>query len=187
MKNRVIHVFDSYVQSDLPASAQAQIIRQKTRHIVKATVLSHDAYRVDPELRGISIATVFVKNGIGNLVKASKNKAEGIDLIRDLLRADKLKIHRKCDILIKQLMEYEWSKAVSINDKTDPNLDDDAVDALRYGVQLMKIMADLGIRKELPGRKLYTVGGVTLPLTKFPQTGVRVESDCGKVTVGRSY
>ncbi len=53
-----------------------------------------------------------------------------------LFSTGRLKLSRlACAPLIKQITNYEW--ADTINERTDPNSDDDGVDALRYLVQML--------------------------------------------------
>lgn len=169
-----VMIFREYAQANLAASHQAAIIKNKTGDVrVDLTVISHDAFRQDPELRGITVALHFVRAGITPLITSSRNKAAARDMIQKLLSDEKILIdNEKCPMLIRQLKKLEWQDTVL--EKPEDG-DDDLVDALHYLVfalaSRLLISADTPKAFVKDPNKLYLPDRKESSLARFTHLG----------------
>lgn len=70
------------------------------------------------------------------VTKGPGSISKGIDIVRDLFKQNRIKIHRKCENLIWELETYSYpDKATNRNENEDPIKENDhAMDALRYAL-----------------------------------------------------
>ena len=130
-----LYVYREHLQADMPASAQAQIIKNMTtsHERVAWNIISHDAAKQDPEMRGLTVKWHFENSGIIPIRVSSRDKKNSRHMIQRLINEDRLVIDpNKCQKLRKQLLSYEWQD--TLMEKTVDGKDD-AVDALHYLVE----------------------------------------------------
>lgn len=146
---RTLFVYREHLQSDTPASVQAQLILAQTTPAEKidSNIISHDAAKQDAEMRGLTIKWHFENAGVKPIRVSSRDKKASRHMIQQLINEDRLVVDpRTCPKLRKQLLAYEW-KDTTMEKTMDGH--DDAVDALHYLVELVqyKLFMDLEIEK----------------------------------------
>jgi hypothetical protein len=170
----VLYIFQEHAQANLAASQQAQLIKSKSAGLrCEESVISHDAYRQDPEMKGLTIAWHFVRNGISPLLPSSREKGPARDLIQRLMDDEKIVIDpTKCPVLRRQLQKLEWQD--TLLEKTVDG-DDDVVDALHYLVYMLAskllIEADGKKREKRDKDKLYLPDRTELSEARFSELG----------------
>lgn len=135
VSNRTLHVYREHAENNLPPSAQAQIILNRTPKAenVQRNIIGHDAVKQDLQMRGITVAWHFQNAGIRPLKIGSKNKEASRGLLQQLFRENRIVIDPSCTKLRKQLLKYEW-KDTALENTSDDNVD--LVDALHYLAEL---------------------------------------------------
>lgn len=144
IEGRDLHVYREHVQNDTPASTQAKLIQQKTTAVedVDLNIISHDAAKQDANLQGLTVKWHFENAGMRPMYLSSRNKQGSREMIQQLLQEERLLIDPvTCPVLVKQMLRYEWKD--TILEKT-MDVDDDAVDALHYLVELLQFKLFLG-------------------------------------------
>jgi hypothetical protein len=170
----VLKIFQEHVQANLAASMQAGIIRAKsTEMICEQSVISHDAFKQDPEMRGVTVAYHFVRAGISPLLKSSRDKAGARDLIQKLMDEGKIEIDpTSCPVLRRQIQKLEWQD--TLLEKTEDG-DDDTVDALHYLVYMLAsrllVTLDKNKREKKDPEKLYLPERDEVKDAKFTEVG----------------
>jgi hypothetical protein len=81
------------------------------------------------EIGVLSIAKVFLKQGIRWTPAFKSDEQGGIDVIQGLLRSNRLIIHPDCPDLIREFQTWKWRK----DGKKPEDSNNDGLDALRYG------------------------------------------------------
>lgn len=128
-------VYREHLQKDTAASVQAQLIQNKTTTSEKVdwNIISHDAAKQDPELRGLTIKWHFENAGMRPMRLAGRDKRASRHMIQSLINENRIVIDPlQCPKLRKQLLAYEWQD--TLMEKTMDGKDD-AVDALHYLVE----------------------------------------------------
>jgi len=170
----ILKVFREHSQANLAASQQAQLIKAKSENLrCDMTALSHDAFRQDPEMKGLTVAWHFVRAGISPLVPSSRDKAAARDLIQKLMDEGKLQIDpERCPMLRRQLQKLEWQD--TLLEKTEDG-DDDSCDALHYLVYLLASRLLLQVEKSKTEKrdknKLYLPDREDRDSARFSQSG----------------
>lgn len=143
-----IEVMGFYAQAGLGARQQAQMIRRKwerSHFNVDHVVLSHDAFRVDPDRKGDTVAWRFIDEfDPVHVEKSDKLRLARLDLLQELSAQNKLLIH-KCDEnfpLAEELIKLEWKDTINEEFKGKQ----DGFDSLGYGA--MNISYRLGLDKK---------------------------------------
>lgn len=142
----VLKIYREHLQSDTPASIQAQLIQNKTTQAenVQMNAISHDAAKQDAEMKGLTVKWHFENAGMRPMYLSSREKKASRHMIQTLIQEDRLVIDRNsCPKLVKQLLAYEWKD--TLMEKTNDG-NDDAVDALHYLVELLQFKLFLGER-----------------------------------------
>lgn len=91
---------------------------------------------VYPDPENPSAITKLTQYGV-NVREVIKNKdsiASGINTIRELLKAQKLKIHTRCINLISEMETYHYPDNAKGDNENPEKEDDHALDALRYAI-----------------------------------------------------
>jgi hypothetical protein len=128
-------VYREHLQKDTAASVQAQLIQNKTTpsENVAWNIISHDAAKEDPEMKGLTVAWHFRNAGMTPMRTSSRDKKSSRHMIQRLINEDRLVVDPvQCPKLRKQLLAYEWQD--TLMEKTVDGKDD-AVDALHYLVE----------------------------------------------------
>lgn len=123
----------------------------------------------DPE----SPAAIFElrkKNvNVREVIKGKDSIKNGIDAVRELFKANKLKIHKDCTNLIYELETYSYpeKKDMRNEDENPVKENDHAVDALRY-----VIMMNAGISTDRKAKQFYPQQRPILP--NYAQAGKKI-------------
>lgn len=128
-------VYREHLQRDTAASVQAQLIQNKTTtsERVDWNIISHDAAKQDPEMRGLTVKWHFENAGMRPMRVSSRDKKSSRHMIQQLINENRLVVDPlQCPKLRKQLLAYEWQD--TLMEKTVDGKDD-AVDALHYLVE----------------------------------------------------
>jgi hypothetical protein len=152
--NRLM-VYREHLQADTPASVQANLIQNKTtpKEKIEWNVISHDAAKQDPEMRGLTVKWHFENAGMRPMRLSSRNKGTAElkgsrHMIQTLIQQDRLVIDpTTCPKLRKQLLAYEW-KDTTMEKTMDGH--DDAVDALHYLVESLQYKLFLDRSEDKP-------------------------------------
>lgn len=76
------------------------------------------------------------RSGMPNLTPAENAVTDGIRTVASLLSSGRLRIHRSCDGLLKELSAYSWDpKAAERGEDAPLKVDDHGPDALRYALR----------------------------------------------------
>lgn len=138
-------VMSYYGTNGLGARQQAQLIRRRweeRKFPIDHAVLSHDAYRVDPDRKGETVAWRFIDEFDPVPVERSdKLRSARIDLLVDLAARGRLLIHKCAEnqALVDQIMKLEWKDTIAQETKGQ----DDGVDSLGYGCMNIAYRAGL--------------------------------------------
>lgn len=137
VENAVLNIYREHAENNLPSSAQARMIINKTGSDEKIArnIIGHDTVRQDVEMRGFSVRWHFIRAGITPLRVGSKDKKSARAMVQQLIHQDRIKIDKSCVKLRKQLLAYEWKDTV-LEKTVDGN--DDLVDALHTLVELFQ-------------------------------------------------
>lgn len=135
VENGTLKVYREYSDNNLSATAQAQIIQNKTGigEDIQRNIIGHDAAKQDATMRGLTVQWHFGNAGIRPLRVSSKDKKSSRAGIQQLVTENRLLIDKSCVKLRKQLLAYEWKDTVM--ERTEDG-NDDLVDALHYLVEL---------------------------------------------------
>lgn len=138
-----IAVYREHAENNLPPSAQAKIILEKTpkNERVIGNCLSHDAVRQDTAMMGLSVLWQMQNAGIRPIQPSTRDKSASRAMLQQLFQEDRILIDPSCVKLRKQLLTYEW-KDTAMERTEDGN--DDLVDALHYVVELLQTKLFLG-------------------------------------------
>lgn len=148
-------VMDYHAQNMLAARQQAQLIKRKIEmrgYRVDRAVLSHDAFRVDPDHKGDTVAWRFIDELYPIPVsKSDRDKTARLDLLSLLASQDKLLIHKSNETLplADEIVKLEWKDTLIEDTKGD----DDGVDSLGYGA--MNMRHDLSLDKSMNSGQDY--------------------------------
>lgn len=143
-----VEVLSFYAQMGLGARQQAQMIKrhwERKRYQVDHAVLSHDAFRKDPDMKGETVAWRFIDEfDPVHVEKSDKLRLARIDLLQDLSSQNKLLIHKSDETfpLADALIKLEWKD--TINQELEG--EQDGFDSLGYGA--MNIIYKLGLDKK---------------------------------------
>lgn len=151
VRGGILYVYREYLANDLSAPAQAQIIKNMTGtgEKIEREVISHDASKQDPAMKGLTVLWHFRHAGL-SVVPSSRDKKHSRAMIQELLRQNRIVIDQdRCPKLRKQIMAYEWKDTAM--EKTDDTGNDDAIDALHYLVELLQfeLFMDQSAKTEL--------------------------------------
>jgi len=129
------YVWDEYYKSGLTDSQQADYVAS----------LNWDECYPDPE--SASGILEFKKRGV-NVREVIKNKdsvRNGINVVKELFKTGRLKIHESCENLIYELETYAYpEKRQDRNEEENPIKENDhALDALRYALSMHNTQRDL--------------------------------------------
>lgn len=154
IQDNKLMVYREHAENNLPSSAQAQMIRNKTGsdERIERNIIGHDAAKQDTEMRGLTVRWHFSNAGITPLKVGSKDKKSSRAMLQQLISQDRIKIDNSCVKLRKQLLEYEWKDTV-MEKTVDGN--DDLVDALHSMVELLQydLFLDRGEKEETLAEK----------------------------------
>lgn len=143
-----IEVLSYYGQAGLGARQQAQMIKkrwERARYQVDHAVLSHDAFRKDPDLKGDTVAWRFIDEFDPVPVERSdKLPMVRLDQLQTLAHQNKLLIHKSEETfpLAEQLVKLEWKDTLNPEFKGQM----DGFDSLGYGA--MNVSYRLGLDKK---------------------------------------
>lgn len=139
IKRGVLFVYREYLANNLSAPSQGKIIRDQTpsKETIAKSVISHDAAKEDPTMKGLTVMWHFRQAGINPLIPSSRDKKHSRAMITQLISQDRLVIDSEnCPKLRKQLLSYEWKDTAM--EKPNDLGNDDAVDALHYLVEMLQ-------------------------------------------------
>lgn len=148
VRNRTLHVYREYAESDMSAPAQAQVIKNLTtfKEKIQTTAISHDAAKEDPAMKGLTVLWHFRQAGISPIRPSSRDKKHSRAMIQELMREKRIILDiEKCPKLRKQILAYEWKDTAM--EKPDDAGNDDLVDALHYLVEMLQFDLFLGKAK----------------------------------------
>jgi len=126
-------VWDEIVDNQKPVDYYVPIIKEKMRNKRFDFYISPDTLRKDRFKGGVqySIFQEFYEQGLAPIA-ANNQVIAGINKVKQLLRADKIKIFERCSELITGIKRYRWKENTL---KEEPaKVRDDEVDALRYAI-----------------------------------------------------
>lgn len=148
ISNNRAEVLSYYGAAGIGARAQAQLIRrhwEQRKYGVDHAVLSHDAYRKDPDMKGDTVAWRFIDEFDPVPVERSdKLPLVRLDLLQTLAEQNKLLIQKSEETydLAEQLIKLEWKDTMAMEFRGKQ----DGFDSLGYGV--MNVSYRLGLDKE---------------------------------------
>jgi len=92
--------------------------------------------RVYPDPESPSAIEDMRRKGVNvrPVVKGKDSEKNGIDKVRELLKANKLHVHRSCKGLISEFETHAYKEGTGEPEETD----EDALDALRYPIMMMQ-------------------------------------------------
>lgn len=92
-----------------------------------------DRIYIDPS--ALSLKREMARQGVSKVWSADNDVLAGVRFISQLLSLKKLRIHKECVSLIKELTNYSWDRKAALKGEDKPlKREDHAVDALRYGI-----------------------------------------------------
>ncbi len=121
----------------------------------------------DPESPAAILEMKKRKVNVRDVVKGKDSIKNGIDRVRELMRAGKLKIHTSCKNLILEFETYAYPDKKDMHNENEKPIDEDnhALDALRYAL-VMNSKSNLGRAhthysgSTMPRNNLKPVGGL---------------------------
>lgn len=143
-----LEVLGFYSQAGLGARQQAQMIRRKwerNKYQVDHVVLSHDAFRKDPDMKGETVAWRFIDEFDPVPVERSdKLRLVRLDTLEMLSNQNKLLIHKSDENypLAEQLIKLEWKETIGEEFRGEQ----DGFDSIGYGA--MNVAWRLGLDKK---------------------------------------
>jgi hypothetical protein len=143
-----LEVLGFHAQSGLGARQQAQLIKRKwerSRYQVDHVVLSHDAFRKDPDMKGDTVAWRFIDEfDPVHVERSDKLRLVRLDLLQELSAQNKLLIHKSDETfpLAEELIKLEWKDTINQEFRGEQ----DGFDSLGYGA--MNVCHRLGLDKK---------------------------------------
>jgi phage terminase large subunit len=99
-----------------------------------AAALHRNAYYPDPESANANEELRRRGANVRPVVKGKDSEKHGIDMVRELLKANKLHVHRSCKNLIGEFETHAYKDGSDEPEDTG----EDALDALRYPIMMMQ-------------------------------------------------
>lgn len=119
--NSTIYIYDELQKTDMVIPELCQRINAMTGETpIEATICDPSMNKRDKNVRGKTDMTEFFRWGIPLI--PGDNRSRGYDIVKTMLKQNRLKIHPKCKNLIYGLENVQYGEDVG----------DDATDALRY-------------------------------------------------------
>lgn len=139
-----VHVLDEFYKRD--AHTEEAIAWMKTWRL-KVRLNQFRGFHDPSDSQGIS-----KMNGAGlSIAKANNEIIPGISSVDNYFSNNRIRIHKKCIGLIKELQGYKWKKD-SEGETPDPDCSNHACDALRYALHSDKMGEKSGLLF-IPGRR----------------------------------
>lgn len=179
LKDKKLYVYREYLENNLSAPQQAEMIKRMTtpHEKVVSTAISHDAAKQDPAMKGLTVIWHFQNAGITPLRPSTRKKENSRQMLNDLIRQDRLIIDKgRCPKLWKQLMTYEWKDTTM---ETPGDTPDDAVDALHYLVEMLQFDLFLGGRIEVKRSIADIIADHEKKISEFHNFPLHVKKDEG--------
>lgn len=86
---------------------------------------------IDPSANSFSVQ--LWRDGVKGVAQADNSVKEGIEFITNLMTNDLIRVHKRCENLLKELSSYSWDPKAQLRGEDKPlKKDDHSVDAFRY-------------------------------------------------------